>query len=99
MLCFKFFSLQQELVLSELFKYCKQNPAPSDAVNVELCLKYLEAYNKLFENGFLSHKQVLSLQSPVLKSIDDGFSYFTTWHNNLTTKGKLRVCTIMYCVM
>ena len=99
MLCFEFFSLQQELVLSELFKYCKQNPAPSDAVNVELCLKYLEACNKLFENGFLSHKQVLSLQSPVLKSIDDDFSYFTTWHNNLTTKGKLRVCTIMYCVM
>ncbi|XP_065911308.1 uncharacterized protein [Dysidea avara] len=83
--------MQQELVLSELYKYCKQDPAPSDSVSVELCLKYLEACNKLFENGYLSHKKIVSLQSPVLKSIEDGYSYFTTWHKNLSTKGPMKL--------
>jgi len=52
-----------------MYKYCNQSPAPSDSASVRLSLKYLEACNKLLENGFLGHRRIVSMQSPVLQSI------------------------------
>ena len=42
----------------------------------------------LFENGFLSHSKIVSMQSPVLQSIQEGYSYFTVWHSNLSASGR-----------
>ncbi len=42
-------------------------------------LRYLEACNKLFERGFLSHDRVTSEHSQVLKNIDIGMSFFKEW--------------------
>ena len=39
---------------------------------------YLEACNKIFENGFLSHKRIFDMDSEVLKSINDGYKFFTS---------------------
>lgn len=58
--------LQQELVLSELYQYINQDPVPDDAASVKLTLKCLEACNKLFKKGFLSHKKICNLSNEVL---------------------------------
>ena len=61
-------NLQQE-VLSELYNHINQQPSPSDQAHVQATLSYLEACSKLFEKGFLSHDQVMSLESEVIKNI------------------------------
>jgi len=73
--------------LTELFDYVSKHPAASDAASVNLTLKYLEACKKLFEEGFLSHKKVNSIDSSVLASIKTGFKYFANWHKDLSAKG------------
>lgn len=50
-------------------------------------MKYLEACSQLFEKGFLSHNKVLDMNSSVLKSIDDGFTFFTNWMDQIFEKG------------
>lgn len=45
---------------------------------------YLEACNKLFETGILSHEMVDSLSSPVLLNMKEGFGYFQDWHQQLS---------------
>ena len=60
---------------------------PDDAANVKLTLEYLEACNKIFEKGFLSHKKICDLNSEVLQSISTGFSYFVRWHKVLSSGG------------
>ena len=64
---------QQELVLSELHQYTTQVPEPEDVNSVKLTLQYLEACNRLFEKGFLSHEKICDTSSPVLDSISMGF--------------------------
>ena len=86
-------------VLSELYKYCNHTPAPSDTASVQLSLKYLEACNKLFENGFLSHSKIVSIQSPVLQSIQEGYSYFTSWHSNLSASGRQAFLRILLIIL
>ena len=80
-------SLQQEQVLGELQWYIQQHPKPDDADTTSEVLKYLEACNLLFEQGFLSHSRIRSLDSQVLKNIDQGFSYFAEWLNSILAKG------------
>ena len=51
-------------------------------------LSYLEACNKIFENGFLSHKRIFDMDSEVLKSINDGHKFFTSWLDKILEAGK-----------
>ena len=60
-----------------------------------MTLKYLEACHKLFENGFLSHNRIFTMDSDVLKSVDQGYNFFTTWFVELMDKGIVFLfCTI-----
>ena len=45
--------------------------------------EYLEACNKIFERGILSHSKIMDLQSPALINIRSEFSYFQQWHRHL----------------
>ena len=76
---------QQEQVLGELYWYVHQDPRPVDADATE---ETWQACHKLFEIGFLSHDRVSSLDSPILKNIDDGYKYFTSWLSTLLEEGK-----------
>ena len=61
--------LQQEEVLSELYNHINQQPPPDDKAQVQATLSYLKACSQFFEKGFLSHDQVMSLESDVIKNI------------------------------
>ena len=61
--------------MCELFQYSSQNYHPS----TQKALSYLEACNSIFEKGFLSHQVIKSMESDVLKSIDEGYKFFTDW--------------------
>ena len=74
-------------MLSELYHYISQNPKPGDAESVKQCMLYLEACNKLFENGFLTHQRIFDLDSCVLRSIHEGYTYFCKWYDELSAKG------------
>ena len=74
-------------MLSELYRYVSENTTASDTASVKLTLKYLEACNKMFEKGLLSHKRITSVDSEVLTSINTGFQYFVSWHKDLAAKG------------
>ena len=55
---------------------------------------YLKACNLLFEEGILSEKPISSLSSPVLKNIEDGFTYFSEWRKKVSSfKGGVHACT------
>lgn len=56
-------------------------------------LEYLEACNKMFENGFLSHDMIKTMDSKVLRSIDEVYSFFTNW---ILEKGMCMYITYMY---
>ena len=77
-------------MLGELFDYLEQEPHPGDYISVKNTLRYLEACSKIFESGFLSHERVDSTKSKVVTSILEGFSFFTSWHQELLPKG---MCT------
>ena len=72
----------------ELYAYIHQNPPPNDASTTSETLSYLEACNKLFEQGFLSHDRIRSMDSKVLKNIQDGYSYFSKWLTSILDQGK-----------
>lgn len=80
---------QQEQVLTELFHYANQSPPPHDAFSVISTRKYLEACNKIFENGFLCHKKIYSSDSEVLVNIQSGFSFFSKWINSLLEESRV----------
>ena len=52
-----------------------------------MTLKFLTALNKMFERGILSHEHVISDNSPVLKRMDEGYSFFTCWCNDVIKNG------------
>ena len=56
--------------------------------------EYLEACNKLFERGILSHDIIRSSGSPVLESMRQGFDYFERWHQNLSQSDAGIYCMI-----
>ena len=83
------FFQKQEQVLSELYRYITENPQ-EDTDATRKTLSYLEACNKLFEKGFLSHNRIMDVNSEVLQSINEGYRFFTTWMNQILEKG---ICT------
>ena len=80
-------------MLSELHQYTTQDPEPEDVNSVKLTLQYLEACNRLFEKGCLSHEKICDTGSPVLDSISMGFSYFLKWHEALS-----KICKYLKCL-
>lgn len=72
--------LQQEHVLTELYEYATASPLSTDAPAMLKVHEYLTACHHLFERGILGHSVYInSPTSPILKSIDKGFSYFDKW--------------------
>ena len=65
-----------------------QQPPPTDAPQIQLTLKYLEACNKIFENGLLSHDRVTDTNCDILRSIREGYDFFCNWHRSLVETGK-----------
>lgn len=70
-------------MLSELCHYVSQDPKPDDVDNVQQSMQYLEARNKLFKNGFLTHKRIFDLNLCLQKNIYQGFDSFSKWHDEL----------------
>ena len=64
-------------MLGELYWYIHQDPSPADAATTQQTVQFLQAYHKLFKNHFLSREKIVSLDSPVLKRIEEGYQYFT----------------------
>ena len=79
--------LQQQEVLSELYSYCHQTPTPRDSFSAKLTLSYLEACNKVFERGLLSHDKVTSSDCKVILNIQEGYQFFTKWLDEIYEKG------------
>ena len=90
-------TLQQSYVLAELKKYLDSNPA--DAAATLLTVQFLEALNEMFEEGFLSHKQIDSLSSPVLLKMSSGYQFFTAWLNSLLAEGEFLLLCAIYMYM
>lgn len=84
------FSQQQE-VLSELYHYTHQIPTPSDSFSAMVTLSYLEACNKIFEQGLLSHGKVTSSGHQVILNIQEGYKFFKNWLDEIYEMG-------MFCV-
>lgn len=65
---------------------------------IRLTLKvsaYLEACSKLFEKGFLSHDRVMNMDSEVLKSISEGYNFFTTWMDQILENGMNKIHVVI----
>ena len=70
-------TMQQDHVISEIKEFIQTNP--NDKCSLELTVQYLQACNKMFENGILSHTAIKSADSVVLHNIDEGFHFFMGW--------------------
>ena len=70
-------------MLSELYSYSHQTPECSDSFSTKLTLSYLEACNKIFEQGLLSHNKVTSPDCQVVLNIREGYQFFTKWLDEL----------------
>ena len=64
---------------------------PVDAAEVMATHTYLRACHKLFEQGFLSHEKIESMDSHVLQNIQEGFSYFKSWCGELKAKCEWKI--------
>ena len=62
-------------------------------------LKYLEACNKVFENGLLSHERVTNLESEVLKVYNGGIQFFCKWHQSLLKPGTVTDAAIFITII
>ena len=74
-------------MLGEIYWYVNQTPPPNDAPEVSETLAYLKACNLLFEQGFLSHDRIRSMDCDTMKNINKGFEYFSGWLNSILDKG------------
>lgn len=72
---------QQQYVIAELGEYLDSKP--KDASSAKLVLRYLQALQKLFEEGFLTHERITSLQSSILTQMESGYNFFTHWLESL----------------
>ena len=68
--------MQQPHVLAEMKEHLSTNDNDSHLCNT---IQYLEACNKLFENGFLSHHKITLRDRSVIESLDEGFWFFIGW--------------------
>ena len=48
-------------------------------------LEFLQACNKLFEEGVLSHEVIKSPSSKILQNKKTGFAFFEAWHHEVST--------------
>ena len=85
------FNLQQQEVLSELYSYAHQTPTPRDSFSTKLMLSYLEACNKIFEQGKLSHEKVASPDHQVILNIQEGYQFFIEWLDEIFEQGSFFV--------
>lgn len=83
-------------MLGELYWYIHQDPPPDDAVSNSETLDYLAACHKLFENGFLSHDKVCNNDSSVIRNINEGFEYFSSWLSSLLDDGTYIIGDFMF---
>ena len=80
--------MQQENVLAELEEYAQQTPEPHDSESVLQTVAFLKACNSLFERGILGkHAYIRTMESPVIKSMDEGYSFFEKWLDEHLAKG------------
>ena len=82
--------MQQTAIIRELQTYL--NPGdripPCDSDSVTQWLQYLQALNKLFENGFLTHDVIHSMESHVIQNMNEGYKFFVDWFNMLSDDGR-----------
>ena len=45
--------------------------------------------SKIFENGFISHHKISSLDSDALNSINDGYKFFKMWLDQIIEQGMI----------
>jgi len=103
LVCFLVFSVLLYSCLYSKKKFCQsctttlvKIPHP---VTLKVSLCYLEACNKIFEKGLLSHEKVCDPSSKVINSIKQGFAFFTEWHAGLSKDGTKHthiIISIMY---
>ena len=70
-----------------MYKYVHENPTPEDYTSAQLTLEFLEACNKIFEQGLLSHTKVNSTDCQVIRNIQEGYGFFTKWLNQIYEQG------------
>lgn len=68
--------MQQDHALAELKEELSLHP---NNKSLSLTIQYLEACNKLFEQGLLSHGTIKSGQTQILDKMKDGFYFFMGW--------------------
>ena len=73
-------SLSDTKVLAEISRY-------GNAHGDQMTLKFLTSLNKIFERGILSREHVKSDDSPVLNRIKEGYSFFTSWCEDVIKNG------------
>ena len=56
-------------------------------------LSYLEAVNKIFEKGLLSHDKVTDGDDEIFASISEGLEYFIEWCDKAIENGNNHVTT------
>lgn len=78
--------LQQKDVLTELHTSVTTIPQPLGASEAEYTLKFLEACNLMFENGFLSHDMVSGSNTLVLANIEKGYEFLYKWLDEIYKK-------------
>ena len=67
--------------------YIIHNPDADDLCSVRNTLSFLEACAKMFENGLLSHSKVTHMKSETITLIEDGFSFFAKWLDEILNNG------------
>lgn len=70
-------------MLAAIKEMAKYKDEVSKSCHLETA-EYLEACNKLFENGILSHNVIKSSSFPVSENMIQGFAYFEQWHHELS---------------
>ena len=74
-------------MISEFREYSTSVPPPPYADNIALTIQYLEACNQMFERGILAHVRIWSGDSTILKNMEKGYNFFTSWLDGLLETG------------
>ena len=83
MLLYHIICIQQPYMLAAIKEMAKYKDEVTRSSHLETA-EYLEACNKLFENGILSHDMIKSMSSPALENMRQGFAFFEQWHLDLS---------------
>ena len=74
-----------------MYSYAHQTATPRDSFSTKLTLSYLEACNKIFEQGILSHEKVASPDHQVIHNIQEGYQFFIEWLDEIFEQGSVFV--------